>query len=139
MDRRTCSIDECDATPVARGWCFVHYRKWLAHGDANFKKPTLEERLWPRIDKSGEHWIWTGGCIGTGYGTISVAGVDTPVHRLVYELEVGPIPDGLVLDHLCRVRRCCKPEHLEPVTFRENILRGESVIAHRARRNGSHV
>ncbi|TDD77726.1 HNH endonuclease [Actinomadura rubrisoli] len=56
------------------------------------------------------------------------------VHRFVYESLVGPIPEGLVLDHLCRVRACCNPAHLEPVTDRVNILRGASITAANARK-----
>jgi hypothetical protein len=48
-------------------------------------------------------------------------------HRLVYEHLVGPVPDGLVLDHLCRNRGCCRPSHCEPVTPRENVMRGEGL------------
>ena len=50
-------------------------------------------------------------------------------HRVAYRLEVGPIPRGLVLDHLCRVRNCVRPDHLEPVTRGENVLRGETIPA----------
>lgn len=56
-------------------------------------------------------------------------GRHTQTHRAAYELWVGPIPDGLVLDHLCRVRACCNPVHLEPVTHRENIARGQAPSA----------
>jgi hypothetical protein len=77
-------------------------------------------------------WLWTRGCSSTGYG---LAAQPTPlkkwvlVHRAVYELVVGPIPSGLHIDHLCRVRRCVNPEHLEPVTPRENNLRSNSPSA----------
>lgn len=54
-------------------------------------------------------------------------------HRVAYELAKGPIPPGLQLDHLCRNPRCCNPEHLEPVTCRENVLRGVGIPAQRAR------
>lgn len=93
-----------------------------------------EERLWAKVDKEGpvpEHcpdlgpcWLWTG-YKGRGYGGIRIRGKDVRTHRFAYELLVGPIPDGLELDHLCRVRHCMNPDHLEPVTTRsENILRG---------------
>lgn len=54
-------------------------------------------------------------------------------HRIVYEATVGPVPAGLELDHLCRAPACCNPEHLEPVTHRENFLRGvaPTAVAHR--------
>lgn len=54
-------------------------------------------------------------------------------HRFAYELLVGPIAQGMTLDHKCRTRLCVRPDHLEPVTNRENVLRGESVAAQRAR------
>ncbi len=69
-------------------------------------------------------WIWMGSLRDGGYGRISVRGKGVPVHRLIYELLVGPIPKGLHLDHLCRVHSCVNPAHLEPVTCRENLLRG---------------
>lgn len=69
-------------------------------------------------------WIWLGTDNGAGYGSISYQGKHQLVHRLTYLLEVGPIPGGLDLDHLCRVRRCRSPYHLEPVTRSENLRRG---------------
>jgi hypothetical protein len=60
-------------------------------------------------------------------------GVTTLAHRIVYMLLVGPIPFGYALDHLCRVRRCVNPAHLEPVTIAENVLRGEGTAARHAR------
>lgn len=60
-----------------------------------------------------------------GYGKISFAGKPRGVHRVLYELEVGKVPEGLVLDHLCRNRRCANVKHLEIVTNAENLRRGE--------------
>lgn len=67
---------------------------------------------------------WTGSVMKTGYGRVSVNGINMLAHRVAYEHEIGPIPSGLVLDHLCRNRWCINPQHLEPVTITENILRG---------------
>ncbi|MFK5284023.1 HNH endonuclease signature motif containing protein, partial [Lacticaseibacillus paracasei] len=55
---------------------------------------------------------------------MEVGGKSQKAHRFMYERLVGPIPAGMQLDHLCRVRPCCNPAHLEPVTQRENIARG---------------
>jgi hypothetical protein len=75
----------------------------------------------------GGCWEWTGATGGSRrYGCISVKGVTRRAHRVAYELLAGPIPDGLELDHLCRNRLCVNPEHLEPVTHRENVLRGDA-------------
>ena len=62
--------------------------------------------------------------MSSGYGIVTICGKKYYTHRVAYEELVGPIPDGLVLDHLCRNRRCCNPEHLEPVTDGENTRRG---------------
>ena len=70
-----------------------------------------------------ECWLWTGAKNSNGYGTTRVAGRSTYVHRAVYEAVVGPIPDGLEMDHLCRVRHCYNPRHLEAVTHAENNRR----------------
>ena len=80
-------------------------------------------------------WLWTG-CLTTGgYGMLQLDGGRIPkyAHRLAYEHHVGLIPEGLQIDHLCRVRSCVNPSHLEPVTQRENGLRGESMAAQQAR------
>ena len=73
-------------------------------------------------------WIWTASTTA-GYGRIDVNRKFLYAHRVAYERFVGPIPAGLQLDHLCRVRRCVNPSHLEPVTSRENTLRGNGVAA----------
>lgn len=73
-------------------------------------------------------WIFIGWDSGNGYGNISVKGRTRKAHRVMYEEMVGLIPDGHVLDHKCRVRCCCNPDHCEPVTVRENTLRGEAVL-----------
>lgn len=87
---------------------------------------TLQERFWPKVDKSGECWNWTGVLGGGGYGYISVGGRtgrDLRAHRVSYEWAHGPIPDGLEIDHLCQNKRCVNPDHLEAVTKSENQLR----------------
>jgi hypothetical protein len=84
-------------------------------------------------------WLWTG-ALRDGYGSYTSYDAGrvpmrktSNAHRVVYEEFVGPIPAGLQLDHKCRVRCCVNPDHLEPVTQRENILRGEGVAAVRAK------
>lgn len=74
-------------------------------------------------------WQWTGTVTDQGYGTIWVNGKNRKAHRVTYEMFVGPIPDGLTLDHLCRNRPCVNPEHLEPVTQLINNLRGDTLGA----------
>lgn len=69
--------------------------------------------------------LWTAAKSAGGYGAFKMNGRTYRAHRLAYEWLVGPIPDGLVLDHLCRVRHCVNPHHLEPVTNKVNALRGE--------------
>lgn len=93
----------------------------------------LGERFYAKVDKGGQCWLWTGAINGHGYGHIKIAGRMQYAHRVAYELEVGPIPDGLVLDHLCRNRSCVNPDHLEPVPHRANVLRGEGATASHAR------
>lgn len=80
-------------------------------------------------------WEFSGSKNQFGYGMVKVGGRSAPVrpaHRIVYENLVGPIEDGLVLDHLCRNRACVNPFHLEPVTHRTNILRGNGATAKKA-------
>lgn len=74
-------------------------------------------------------WIWTGALNGSRYGSIEVDGRLRRPHRLLYEFVVGVIPEGLELDHLCRVRHCVNPDHLEAVTRSENLRRSPLVAS----------
>jgi hypothetical protein len=103
---------------------------------------TPEDRFWANVEKNGPDgfhsqtganlgpcWLWTAGRNGDGYGHLRVAGPHVKAHRFSYELLVDAIPDELQLDHLCRVRHCVNPDHLELVTSRENTLRGLTLAA----------
>ena len=94
-------------------------RRYLRHCIARFQaKLTRYE-----VVASG-CWLWTGSIRSDGYGVTGIMGPPRLAHRLVYELERGDIPPGMVLDHLCRVRCCVNPDHLEVVTIAENTRRG---------------
>lgn len=78
-----------------------------------------------RIDEATGCRVWQGSRFGGGYGQINAGpGRTKYAHRVAWEVARGPIPDGLVLDHLCRNRACINPDHLRPITNRENILAG---------------
>lgn len=76
-----------------------------------------------RVDPDSGCWIWQR-ARSHGYGQVRVNGRYVPAHRIYYEREVGPVPPGLCLDHLCRTPACVNPAHLEPVTWAENCRRG---------------
>lgn len=110
----------CNAA-AARRYRARHYvakppRVWVI-------RPALE-RFVEKVDATGDCWEWTG-TRSLGYGRFMVSNDRhmTWAHRAAWELLVGPIPDGLQLDHLCRNRGCVNPDHLEPVTSRLNTLR----------------
>lgn len=92
------------------------------------------ERFWPKVNRDGPvpeyapHlgpcWIWTAAPDGNGYGAFwSGPGRVVKAYRWAWEAEHGPVPDGLELDHLCRVTLCVRPSHLEAVTHAENMAR----------------
>lgn len=88
---------------------------------------SILQRLAEWVDcptEPGACWIWRGSKNKRGYGSINHGGVRRLVHRVVYELAHGPIPDGHVIDHLCRKPSCVNPAHLEAVTQKENCRRG---------------
>lgn len=85
----------------------------------------LPDRFWPRVDKSGDCWLWTGARMKNGYGVVWLAepiGRMGLVHRVAWELTNGPIPDGLFACHRCDNPPCCNPDHLFLGTVRDNAL-----------------
>lgn len=88
------------------------------------------ERFWSKVDQSGDCWIWTGSRYKNGYGAFHIGSrkeqnlTTVCAHRFAYEQAGHAIPEGLVLDHLCRNRACVNPDHLEPVTVKVNNQRG---------------
>ena len=86
-----------------------------------------EDRFWAKVEKKPNGcWDWTASCFWDGYGMFRWEGHPSGrAHRYSYELHRGRIPDGKIIDHLCRNRKCVNPDHLEVVTNRENIMRGE--------------
>ncbi len=102
---------------------------WFKRGNENWRRKDCtppEHRFWRKvkIGTLSDCWIWGGSITGGGYGQYEVRGTRKQAHRYAYELFVGPIPEGLTIDHLCRTRPCVNPRHLEPVSLKENILRG---------------
>lgn len=141
----TCSVEGCDrVADGGRGFCNRDYQRWVKYGDPTFTKidrtRTAPERFWPNVNKDGPVsryrpdlgpcWIWTTATFGKdGYGAFWLDGSQRRAHRIAYAWLVGPIPDSLELDHLCRVPRCVNPQHLEPVTAKVNNHRGMSPAA----------
>lgn len=102
---------------------------------------SLSTRFWARVGRTGTAcWEWSGHLNHAGYGDFNHGhrGVTRLAHRLVYEALVGPIPEGLDIDHLCRNRACVNPAHMEVVTRKVNVLRGESVAAANAAKGACH-
>lgn len=98
--------------------------------DPKHRGTTLKQRFdakWEADPETG-CWMWTASLKRTGYGQIRVYGHYTRAHRAAYELYVGPIPEGMHIDHLCRTKACVNPAHLEPVSQAENTRRGDTAI-----------
>lgn len=98
-----------------------------------FKTVDARIRFVAKVNKTETCWAWKGAVDRNGYGQFRFNGKTAAAHRAAYELHIGPIPDGLELDHLCRNHGCVNPKHLEAVDKRTNILRGVGPSAESAR------
>lgn len=106
----------------------------LGHGFAS----TIHKRFWGKVLKTESCWLWTGCKNKDGYGKIRFNGKTELAHRVAWELANGPLAEGLTIDHVwpkCQNRSCVNLAHLEPVTNKENILRGFGVSATNARKS----
>lgn len=81
---------------------------------------STHNEFWANVDKAGDCWVWTGNLTAKGYAHIRYQGRHVMAHRLSYEISVRPIPDGKFIDHMCHNRACVRPEHLRPVTAKQN-------------------
>jgi hypothetical protein len=146
MDQRTCTIGDCEKPLVAKGLCRTHYqRQWKTGSTSARSEPTELERFWTQVEKQPNGcWHWTGH-IKSGYGQFRFRGKHTRPHRAAYELFVGPIPEGMQVDHDCHNRdetcndgpdcmhrRCVNPEHLHLKTGHQNIMAGRTPAAKNA-------
>lgn len=135
-----CSVTYCAKRRVARGWCTGHYQRAKKEGRCP-PRATLAQRFWAKVDKNGPVsslcpdrgpcWLWRGALsTKTRYGSFGPGPNGQPVvgaHRISYYLTHGSFPPRpLDLDHVCRVRHCVNPSHLEPVTRLENVRRGRA-------------
>lgn len=121
---KICSFEGCEKPYFGRGWCNTHYARWRRHGGPAIKLTghglPLEQRI-RRFFKEGQGcWLWTGNK-SDGYGQLRANGTMRYAHVVMYEIEVGPVPEGMSLDHRCRVRHCVRPDHLRPVTTKQNM------------------
>lgn len=130
MRERRCSYVGCVDVVRARGLCNRHYLQAWNDGtlDLVAALPGPKERFWAkvRIADDDECWEWTASVCDEGYGRFNANDIELPstlAHRIAWTWLVGPIPDGLTLDHLCRNTSCVNPNHLEPVTASENSRR----------------
>jgi hypothetical protein len=132
-----CTFPGCTDPLYCKGWCIKHYARWRKWGDPAIKRKPRDylAALFARVDRTEGCWLWTRSVDTEGYGQISVEGRPTLVHRLAYQLLVGPIPPGHGLDHdchnadaschggpACLHRRCVRPNHLTPRLIGPNVL-----------------
>lgn len=132
MTDRTCTAPGCESPSRARSLCNAHYKRLRRTGTVTAS--SAEDRFFSRVteDENG-CWIFSK-ANSKGYAAFYENGAPIEGHLWAWRLFIGDVPDGLTLDHLCRVRVCVNPWHLDPVPHRVNILRGIGPAAINARR-----
>lgn len=146
---KTCSLDGCDRKHEAKGFCNMHYLRLKKDGHPGGATPrkaeTVEEALRLRTERQGDCLVWMGSRVSKGYGSINSAGHNLSAHRAAWELAHGPIPAGLVVDHVCHNRACVEVTHLRLATLEENrrnlagALSTNSLGIRNARRRGGRI
>lgn len=120
-----CTIPNCHRPRKYRLWCNTHYQRWWRLGAVDLT--SIPVRFWSKVTFTNSCWLWTG-YLHHGYGSFNPTREENVyAHRWAYEFCVGTIPNGLQIDHLCRVRNCVNPDHLEAVTPAINASR--SIVA----------
>ena len=94
----------------------------------------LLSKFWSKVEKTDSCWNWKGGVMSSGYGSFNLNKKSVLVHRYSYEILKHMIPKNLVIDHKCKNKLCVNPEHLEVVTQKENVLRGDSFMSTNAKK-----
>jgi hypothetical protein len=111
-------------------------KKWRKGRSSSAGDP---EKFWAKVNRNGACWQWLGGKNSKGYGFLHWQGKSVAAHRLAYELTNGPIPPGMEIDHQCRNRSCCNPDHLQPLTRRRNMEKAGVIPATDASLRDSHA
>lgn len=145
MPKPTCAASDCGDEAKIKGYCRKHHWRWKKYGDPAKLSRIFgddEARFWSKVDKNGPIperrpelgpcWIWKPSPSPTKYGYFALRRnskrLNVLAHRWGYETFVGPIPEGLHIDHLCRTPACVRGTHLEPVTPGENTKRGDAPV-----------
>lgn len=141
-----CKIDDCEKPRSKRSsYCSMHRGRISRYGDPHYVTPRVRidpvERFWSKVLKGSadECWPYTGSITNSGYGEFTTGrGKCHLAHRFAYEAAIGPIPDGLTIDHVktrgCNRKDCVNPNHLEAVTMAENLRRSNAASAINSRK-----
>lgn len=139
MAQATCSVvdkngDRCEKPVTARGYCNVHYRRWLKDGDPRpeqpVKQPLTPERFWAQTEEQDVCVVWTGCLDAHGYGAVRWKRKTVKAHRLAFFFRMGRWPDGL-MRHLCNNPRCVlhAVEGTHSENMRDIVVAGNNVNA----------
>lgn len=119
-----CEIEGCERPSRSRKMCESHYKKDRYRTSPNYRGPRrindINESFALRTKPEGDCIVWTGGRFPSGHGSVSQDHQSRFAHRVAYEMKIGPVPEGMVLDHICRNPPCVNVDHLRVVTVKQN-------------------
>lgn len=118
--KKPCTVPNCARASYAIGQCNMHYLRYRKYGSFENPLGTAEQRFWSKVEKTDTCWNWIS-TMRAKYGVFTLDKETFAAHRYSYQTAVGPIPEGMHIDHMCHNKACVNPDHLRACEPKQNV------------------